>query len=347
MKKFLTWFYYLSKRQLKSVFFLIILLILPISALFLQKLENVSASVNIGIYDDDNSTLSKELEKELLSIDGIIHYSKFTSKSELESAILRGNVQCGYVLCKDFENKISNNDRSNLIETISKPNSSILLLSNELLFANVFEVQGYYEILDDIKNVNIFSNLSDEDYNSLKENYYVYLHNGETFNFTFDSTNGAYIAGDSINALSYIKTPIRVLGAVMIFMAALAGGYTYLKDKKSGFKNAVCFLDISIPVLFCSIVAIISSYMANINDSLIKEIIVMLGYSIIVVLFVFLLTRLIKNSSIYCSTIPIFAIGSLVCCPVFFNLASFIPAMKVISLFFMPTYYVYLYNLIV
>ena len=132
MKKFLTWFYYLSKRQLKSVFFLIILLILPISALFLQKLESVSASVNVGIYDDDNSTLSKELEKELLSIDGIIHYSKFTSKSELESAILKGNVQCGYVLCKDFENKISNNDSSNLIETISKPNSSIVLLSNEL-----------------------------------------------------------------------------------------------------------------------------------------------------------------------------------------------------------------------
>ncbi len=346
MKKFLTWFFLLSKRQLNNIFFIIILSIMPLLAFYVKDLDNIDVSIDIGLYDADNTTLSCELTNSFSSSLGVINYNIYTNEDALKEAILQGEVQCGYIINKGFSDSINKSITTDLLTILQKPNSSIVLVSNELIFSDIFEIEGYYELLKDINDSNIFSNITEEDISNLKDNYHTYLSNGETFRFNFGSTKGTYVSSNSINALDYIKTPIRALGSILVFMAALSGGFTYLKDKQNGFKSYMCIFDISIPVFFCGICGILSTYIAKINGPIIKEAAIMIIYSFLVIAFVFLLTHFISNMTLYCSTIPIFAIGSLVCCPVFFNIASFVPAMKVVSLCFAPTYYIYLSNLI-
>ena len=206
---------------------------------------------------------------------------------------------------------------------------------------------GYYTLLKDIESVNFFEGLSDEDYNALKEEYDSFMISDRVFNFNYSTINGTYIASGNLNVISYITTPIRGLVALFIFLGALTGGFTYLKDKKNGLKTSIQIYDIIIPVIFTSISGIVSLYIVEINKSLLIETLSVLLYDALIILFVLALLKLVKNSTIFCSTIPIFSIGSLVCCPIFINLATFFPIIKVIQLLFMPTYYYYIINYLV
>lgn len=345
MKRFFTWLWLLSKRQLKSIFFLIILLLIPICGLLLKQVsDSMEASVFIGIADSDKTPLSEKFTDNLNKTKGIINFVIYTDTDKMSEDILSGNLQCGYEILESFETRLSKNIYSDLLEVYSSPNSPVILLSNEIMFSKVFAELGYYTFIDDMTDSNVFTNISDEDLVALQQAYEKELKGGETFSFNYSSINGKYVSSGNIDVLDYIKTPIRGIVAVFIFMAGLAGGFTYLKDKNNGVKVKMCVFDIAIPVLFSTASGFASILLAGINEAILKEAIALICYSLVVILFVYILSKLISNNAIYCSTIPIFALGSLVCCPIFVNLKTFIPLMKLIQLLFMPTYYFMIFN---
>ncbi|NLL93747.1 MAG: ABC transporter permease [Clostridiales bacterium] len=343
MKKFFTWFYYLSKRQFKNWLFIILLLIMPLCAFGLRQVSiGIESTIKIGIVDEDNSVLSSDFISGLSEHSSIIGYTIYDNTASMEKAVLNGSVQCGYTILQGFENRVLNNSRVGLIRVYTKPESSISFLSNEIIFAKVFELCGYPALVKDIDEFNAFSNISDDEWASLKNSYETYLTNGKTF--SFDYTNGDIDKTSSISITDYIKTPVRGIVALLIFLAALAGGFNYIKDKNSGFGWKMCIYDTAIPVFFCNISGIISLYIVGISGNITKEAATLLCYSLIVISFTCILSTLIKNLAIYCATIPIFVMGSIVCSPIFFNLSTFIPAMKVLQMFFMPTYYFLIFN---
>lgn len=345
MKHFFTWFYYLTKRQLMNVFFVLILLLIPISALGINYLsKNLEASITIGVADNDNTEISEHFVNTLTTKKGIVSIIKYDDTTSMEKDILENKLQCGYVVSDGFEEKIFSNSNEKLLEVYTTPNNTFCVLSNEIMFADIFKELGYYTLLNDLEKTNIFSNITDTEYNSLKETYNTYLSGGKTFNFNFNTTNGVYVASGNIDIISYVKTPVRGIIAVFIFIAGLAGGFTYLKDKKNGFKIRMCLYDISIPVVLACASGLISIYIVGINSILFSEIITLFLYGVLVTLFVTLLTKILSKATIYCSTIPIFALGSMICCPIFVNLSTFLPFMKVIQFIFLPSYYFIIYN---
>lgn len=345
MKRFFTWLYYLSKRQLLNIFFVIILLSMPLCALMLKHFATaVDASITIGILDENKTELSETFIESLNTNDDIINYIEYYNRADLEADIISKDIQCGYIIVNNFDSQLKKASVSKLIELVSTPENSIALLSNEILFSKLFKQLGYYTLLDEIDNVNVFEGLTDSDYNAIRKEYDSFMESDRVFNFRYSTINGTYVASDNLNVLSYITTPIRGLVALLIFLGALTGGFTYLKDKKNGLGVSIQIYDIIIPVFFTSISGIFSLYIAQINKSLLVETLSIFLYDIIVILFVLTLLKIINNSTIFCSTIPVFSIGSLVCCPIFINLATFFPIVKVIQLLFMPTYYYFLFN---
>ena len=344
MKRFITWTFYLSKRQLMNIFFIIILLIMPIASILLINVAtSYEASISIGILDENNTSLSKKLVSNLTSANSIISYNIYTNEEQLISDVTSGKIQCGYIIVENFDTRIESGSTAKLLKLVSTPDNSIALLSNELLFSKVFEEMGYYSLMEEIKDANIFEDLNNEDYLAIRNDYDTFTSSGKTFNFNYTSNSGTYVTSNNINVLSYITTPIRGLVALCIFMGALAGGFTYLKDKRHGFKSVMCVYDILVPVVLTSISGVVSLMITNITKSLVTETLTIVLYDIVVILFVFLLSHMIRSFAVYCSTIPIFAIGSLVCSPIFINLATFFPVVKVIRIFFMPTHY---YNIL-
>lgn len=349
MKRFFTWFYYLSKRQLKNIFFVLVLLLIPLCSIMLKSFGNsLKASLAIGIVDLDKTSLSDDLVNSLNTTDenSVVTFKVYDNTSDMDNDILSGKIQCGYSILSGFQDKVSKSSLKNLIDVHSKPDSSIILLSNELLFTYIFRESGYYTLIKDMEDSNIFYNIKDEYYEKLKSDYDANIANGRTFNFNYSQTNGTYISSNNIDILDYIKTPIRGIVAVFIFISGLAGGFTFLKDSKNKITNKLCIFDIGIPVFFSAISGIISIFIIGINKSLLKETVVTVCYCAIVILFVFAITRLLKNNIAYCSTIPVFSLGSLICCPIFINLKTFLPIINILQYLFMPTYYFMLFNLV-
>lgn len=349
MKQFFTWFYYLSKRQLKNIFFILVLLLIPVSALILKSYSSsLTVSLSIGVIDLDKTMLSKELVLSLNTTDknSVVVFTVYDDIETMDKDILAGKIQCGYSILPGFEAKVSQNSLKGLIDVHSKPDSSIVLLSNELFFTYVFKEAGYYTLTKDMENSNIFYNISDEYYEQLRAGYTQYLEAGRTFHFNYSQTDGTYISSNNIDILDFIKTPVRGVVAVFIFISGLAGGFTFLKDSKNKITNKLCIFDIGIPVFFSAVSGLISIFIIGINKGILKETVITACYCTIVILFVFLLTRLVKNNISYCSTIPVFSLGSIICCPIFINLKTFLPIINILQYLFMPTYYFMLLDII-
>ena len=164
MKRFFTWFYYLSKRQLKNIFFVLVLLLIPLCSIMLKSFGNsLKASLAIGIVDLDKTSLSDDLVNSLNTTDenSVVTFKVYDNTSDMDNDILSGKIQCGYSILSGFQDKVSKSSLKNLIDVHSKPDSSIILLSNELLFTYIFREAGYYTLIKDMEDSNIFNNIKE------------------------------------------------------------------------------------------------------------------------------------------------------------------------------------------
>ena len=90
----------LNKRFLKTPVFLLLLLLLPLSAFLLNK---ASDSKDIGLkvgYTVSPSADEYTLQavSDSFSDGGLVKYSKFSSESQIEEALSAGNISMGFVI---------------------------------------------------------------------------------------------------------------------------------------------------------------------------------------------------------------------------------------------------------
>lgn len=132
MKKTLTWFFILSKRQLKNIFFAATIVLLPIIMIVLSyAAKNNIFKYNVGIYDGDETTMSNELINRLIDDNGVIHFTKYSSLESLDKDILTGKINGGYIIKSGYERKIKKSMYRSLISVKTTPNSSIISLCSE------------------------------------------------------------------------------------------------------------------------------------------------------------------------------------------------------------------------
>ena len=69
------------------------------------------------------------------------------------------------------------------------------------------------------------------------------------------------------------------------------------------------------------------------------EILKMMGYVVLIVAFVLVLTMIIPDSRLMVSVIPVLAVASLILCPIFINVTTIMPVAKYLSRLLIPYYY--------
>lgn len=140
--------------------------------------------------------------------------------------------------------------------------------------------------------------------------------------------------------------PIRGVLGVMVFVAGLYGGVWWLSEKK----KSVCaglpqntamaggFIYITVPTVLFALSAEVALAVTG-TGVYPYEFLKMFIYVATIVLWVRLFTAVVRSPKIMVTAIPVFAIASLVICPVFVNLAAVIPAVEYISRLLLPYYY--------
>lgn len=351
MKKIFTWYILFSKRQLKRVSMIFILAFMFIMTIALRLMStDITAGAKVGFYVSESSQdyeKMSEIIDSLLCHDGIIKFVEYNSRQVLENDVISGTLQGGYVFADDFYEKFTECNNNKLVELIESPDNSISILSNIVVLAVVMESAAGDVLIEDTISRDFFDGVPESDFIKLQEEYEKYASNGSTFSFDYDTLYEDYKGSTkSIDIFNYLITPVRGIVAIFIFITALTGGVSWFNDKNSftyaniplNKRHALKLLVISVPVVMASAAGYLSLVIAGISDNPLHELYVVFVYSILCITFTCILTA-VTRESLFCALIPVFILGSVICCPIFFNLANLIPAMKVLQKLFMPSYY--------
>jgi hypothetical protein len=206
--------------------------------------------------------------------------------------------------------------------------------------------------------------------------YETHLADGTTFSFTYDDQNGHYDADttDSVSVENDTTVfPIKGVFAVLIFISGMCGMLEYEKDKREQrFKRLApdwltFVVNIWIPALLTSIAVCLCLWLTDtlrysasasaeygksgffvilpgtwsLSDWL-HQATTLLAYQWIVVLYCCILRVILRRQETIAAAIPILALCSLVCAPVFVRLSLYVPVFKVLEKLFPVTYYLML-----
>lgn len=334
--------YYNCKRYFKKISFWIILLILPILTILLSKSANSeSETLNAVVYIED---FDSEIIDSFNNYQGAIHFKICDSEKEVLTLVTTKAAECGYIIPKDFYENILDGNKKEIVTVYTSPSTTLSAMINETVYSLLFpkissEAVKQYLYKYSSQQEYIEQNISEQEYEEL---YSKYLTNGSTFHF--ESTNVPDNYQNQVK--NVIISPLRGLLSIFVLLSALVGAIDYYQNINNlVFQNTMmrtsCIL---IPTFFSGAVAALCLVISPIGDNIIKELLAMTLYMLFCSLFVWILTLIIKKAQTYYAFLPIFILGNLIISPVFFDLARFIPAMKVTEYLFLPTYYLNFFN---
>lgn len=167
--------------------------------------------------------------------------------------------------------------------------------------------------------------------------------------------------------------PIKGVFAVLIFISGMCGMLEYEKDKREKrflrlTPNWVTYVvNVWIPTIFASLAVLLCLWMTDalqyradyeaagiipgMGEALLRvwspgmwcrEIAHLVIYQCIIVLYCSILRVILRRQETIAAAIPIMALGSLVCAPVFIRLAMYVPLFGVLEKLFPVTYYLML-----
>ena len=339
MRKCIIWLSLMTKRQLKHMSIIVILLCMLITIFAMSVIPNtINVSIHVGYYIDKTNPLFHTLSEELNNHKGSVVFSSYDNINDIEKDILTGTLQNGYIF----------DDNMSKVSSLHPKDSATSMLSNIVILAIIMEHTADDMLIDDILNQRFFPDLTNEDINYMRDIYAKYATNDSTFSFDYKTLYDDY-KGDSrmLNIASYIATPVRGIIAIFIFVSALAAGLnSYTDINNNTYANIplrhqplLRLLNISIPVNLASIIGLMGIIIVGIYNNIFYEIFALIMYASGCILICLLLSYIV-NKYIFTALIPVLILSSIVCCPIIFNLGNIIPAIKIIQHFLPPTHYI-------
>ena len=346
IKKISLWFLLLNKRFYKRYIFLILLSFIPLLAVGLRTMSKEDSGIlKILLYQEGVST-SCEIMQQLADKNGLIQYEIVEDFSDGYNIVRQGKADSLWVFPEELSERLSlyvNRKIDTVIDVYVREDTTQTKLVREQLYALLFPAISkevtkiFLEEQEGLQAIHIEQLQEDLNYFYTKNQV-----DGSLLNFSY--------LGDSeetpTTKNNYLLSPLRGLLAVTILLSGLATTMFYMQDEKD---NLFSWMPIHHYRLFvpfylftgtlnAGIVSLIGLYLSGVFTHWLREIILMLLYVLLVVIFCDILRLLCKDLAKLGAIIPILLIVTLIFCPIFLNL-QFLPGFK----YFLPVYY-YLQN---
>jgi len=345
----------LLKRQFTNRIYICFLIIMPLCLIATNYFLNNKATdsqIPVGFYFDfDDKALQKELKTTLSEVSGKLNIIIYDDKSQMISDTSAAKLECSYVITEDFSTNIAKGNYADIIKVYSSPKTIISSMINELVFAAVSRVSGddiLYHYASEQNDLFINETINTDLYSSLEDNYNKQLDTGNTFTLEFNTYN----KNADNHAFTVINEkpslPIHGIIAIFLFLCLLLSIADYTSEVEKGtliklstkkrLSLSSCFIHSWI--LPASIISFITIMLSGSADNICKEILAMLFYCILLILFGMLLNIFIKKSITITALIPILIIGSLIFTPVIIDIGAIVPLGRFIEKLFLPYYYI-------
>lgn len=344
MSRIFIWFWLSCKRQCKRPAFLLLLFLLPAVLYGARYLEaEDQEGIAVAVYAEEDG-LSQDIVDNLLKHDGLFRFYESESEEALQEDVAAKRAECGYVFSKGLKERLDQDDFKRSIGIYSAPSTVAASLSAEVVFAGLMEVYGRDLLEDFVRTDDLFAMLdADKTWAEIEPLFEKRYNDGSTFSFAYQTMDQVPVEQTGKGAIF----PVRGLMAVYIYVIGLFAAVTLGMDEKKGLfipvpsrQRVFCALaSMMAPVMLAALSGLAALWLTGAVEQLPKEAGTLFVYVCGVVLFGYVLKRLVKSQQVLVSLIPFLAMGSLVFCPVFIDAGKWIPGVDKAGRFFLPFYY--------
>ena len=358
-RQFLRFSRMLIKRHLHHLFFLMLLLLIPVMAFFLhtEAADTESTQIRVALTFqniEENSFLQGVQDSLLTDTDSMFTFYLCPDQDTLTNDVAAGKAECGFFFPDSLLEKLTDQRADRQILAYASSTTTLMPIAQETVYAALFQQYEAHLLLQYLQEDASFTQLSATQLSALLTKH---LTDGSVFEFTYQTTGAAFndssIAADSAGRqekTSYVLAPFRGFLALLIFLSGFCGALQYDTDRKKqlflrfSYRSALlCRLtEIAIPVLLASIMAFLA-IAAWENGSLLLEGAALLLLGTLTTLFCFLLSWLIKNRTLFTATIPVLMLCCLIFTPIILDAVTFVPVIRILRYLFVPYYYLRLF----
>lgn len=284
------------KRDLKNIFFLIILIIMPLMALGFNALDgSISKKPAVGLYFNCNHDyIFNRLNSK--TVDFLI----YNNKDNMAEDISLGKIDSGYVFEEKFDKAFESLDFKESVDYIVSASSALQPVTNEFIYKEILK-----EITPEIADSFFEGKIAADKY------YEEFLNSDSVFNIEFEIVNNNVNEDKKGYSISNIF-------AVFIMIGTLMTAVNVIKDRKKGIRiyNFIYILSTAFILMLSGICA-----MAVSGELLISSIPLYALYIISISILSYI-SAFINNAEIVCGILPVITILSFIICPVVFDIGS-------------------------
>ncbi len=354
MKKMGVWLWLLTKRQLKSVFFLFLLLTVPAVAFFVSENEAFEeAAVNsVALFCCDDDDVAGRTVELICDMESGYDFYVCASKDAVYDAVRNEEAVCGYIFNENISEMIVAEKYNDHITVVKNKGDLVSDMINEVVFSAYFKEFTRLVTTEYIRGNEKFDLVEEEAVLQVNGAYDIYVDGNGTFKIEFESlgVDGDFANTETIEG-NTMTFPLRGVMAVLIFMGGLLGAVNWLSDSEKGvFKTlGYDFVNLSrlfygmIPAGLLGVSTVLSLILCGQSVGLGREILVMFFYVVAVALFGALCTYIVKKSVVMVSVMPVVIMAALLVCPVFIDLSVYVPAVGLVRNIFLPFYYMIMF----
>lgn len=332
--------FFTIKQMLKRPAIWFLLLIMPAICFGIHSFSfgNENNTITALFYlDKDNNQMIYDV---LTDYDGLVTFKYIDSPDELRQKIKLGKAECGYIFDENAMENFYEGKFSEMIELIQTENSSLSLVINEVLYSQIFPLISKHALKKYLSGDSAASPYYNKEFNDKKIDklYDKYYSNGSTFHFEYDGAPDDY----KINVSEVIISPMRGLLALFIFIASFAGALQFYRNASNPVFsiNKIRVANILVPAGMTAISSYISLLISGIaSEHIFTEAMILIAYTMLVTIFTFVFTKIIKKEAVLGWLLPFLILGSIIFTPIIIDISTFIPVVKYISFLFPTKYY--------
>ena len=365
----------LGRRALKKPFFVLLLFLFPLGAwLFHTAQSRPDEGIAVALFTDGDAWNGRVAQR-LAQSESAFGFYLCGSEEALMEDVAAGRAECGYVFSAGLHEALAENGGRRSVRLIVSPSSTAAAVSMETVFAAIYREYGGELLERYVEEGEAFAPARETEEpgtgagapareteepgaeagaaggpDSIREEtrrlYETYLSDGSTFSFEYRTVSGGILETGRAAAVF----PVRGVGGVFIFVMGLAASVLAAEDEKRGLfaavtagrKRGMQALQIAAFVFLSCLSVGAGLAVSGSFAGFFREAAALAIYGAAVAAFASLLLFLLRRSGILAALIPFFITGSLVVCPVFADLSSFVPGLAGLRPFFLPWYYLLL-----
>ena len=340
MKKWLKWFWMLSKRLYKKSSFWALLMLIPLCvALFAGAAQEDSGLVRIALAQEQaDDPVAAAIMDALMEENRLFYFQRMRPQEAME-AVKTGKIDEAWVFPENTEGALqsyASGKGKYIVTTITREETMTVKLAREKLSAMLYPycARAYY--IEYVRtHFSQLDHLTDQE-------LIIYFDEVKVTEELF--TYGNPVDVSDAEEGNYLTSPIRGLLAIVMFLCAMAavlyyfrdeaaGTFAWVRQSRKGFTALCCTVTAALNV---SVVLFLSLLFSGLTGNLFREAAALLLYSLCCASFCLVLKQIFANIWSFAAIVPLVAVVMLALCPVFYDFRGW----YLLQLLLPPTYYI-------